>query len=175
MKDEFPRHFFILPVILLGLILGTVIKLFVIDILLVSGKSMFPAIKDGERILVNRLSYGIAKPFGDKLSVQWGEPERGDVVIYLYNDKIVVKRCVAVGGDSLFAQKLDYSQDFQYTLSVESLEIPLTEVQYLSFREIDSVPAGYILAVGDNYEESVDSRAYGFVSVQNVLGRVIGK
>ena len=41
--------------------------------------------------------------------------------------------------------------------------------------QYDSVPDGYILALGDNLSESVDSRSYGFVSVKNVTGKIIGK
>ena len=53
--------------------------------------------------------------------------------------------------------------------------IPLTEQQYLNLKDIKKVPEGRILAVGDNYIESVDSRDYGFVSTANVLGKALWK
>ena len=96
--------------------------------------------------------------------------EGGDVVIYLYNNKIVVKRCVACEG-----QSLEYSSNPIYTVKVGDNEIPLTESQYMRLKDAAQVPEGYILAVGDNYEVSVDSRDYGFVSVKNVLGKVLCK
>ena len=144
---------------------------------------MQPAIKDGERILVNRLAYGIAAPFGEKLIFQWATPKKGDVVIYLWNDKIVVKRCVAIGGDKIEILRLDdmesssmeISADSLYTLRAGSSLVPLSEPQYLSLRGVRAVPDGYILAIGDNFAESVDSRTYGFVANRNVIGRVIGK
>ncbi|MBQ6782249.1 MAG: signal peptidase I [Treponema sp.] len=155
-------------VVCVGLAIGLVLRLFVVDVLHVSGKSMHPAIKDGDTLIVNKLAYGIVIPYGEKLLVQWKEPKAGDIVIYLYNNKIVVKRCVAIGGESLA-----YSDDTVYTVSVGDTKIPLTESQWRNLRGIDSVPKGYIFAVGDNYEESIDSREYGFVSVRNILGKVI--
>ena len=153
-----------------GLVLGLLIKLFAFEILTVSGRSMFPSLHDGDRIFINKLAFGIAEPYGSKLLVQWAKPKKGDIVIYLYNDKIVVKRCAAVSGD-----KLEYSKNSEYILKTDGKEIPLTKIQYENLKNSDSVPEGYILAIGDNYEESVDSRAYGFVSVRNVLGKVICK
>lgn len=165
MSDDKKNAVFI---ICIGLAVGLFLKLFVVDILHVSGTSMLPALRDGDTLLVNRLAYGIAQPYGEKLLVQWREPKAGDIVIYLYDNKIVVKRCVATGGEHLA-----YSSDTVYTLAVGDKRIPLTDAQYQRFKDIDTVPDGYILAVGDNYEESVDSRTYGFVSVRNVLGKVL--
>ena len=51
--------------------------------------------------------------------------------------------------------------------------IPLTEIQYANLKKSQKVPEGYILAVGDNYAQSFDSRNYGFVSVKNILGKII--
>ena len=151
-----------------GLAIGLFLKLFVVDILHVSGRSMYPTIKDGESLVVNKLAYGIIRPYGEKLLLQWAKPQRDDIVIFLYNNKIVVKRCLATGGETLA-----YSDNSVYTLHVGDKNIPLTESQWQNLRNIDSVPEGYILAIGDNYEESVDSRTYGFVSERNILGKVI--
>lgn len=153
-----------------GLLIGLLLKLFAFEVLTVSGRSMIPALHDGDKIFVNKLRYGIAEPYGEKLLVQWSAPKNGDIVIYLYDDKIVVKRCVAISGD-----KLEYSDDSDYTLKTNGKEIPLTQSQFENLKNADEVPEGYILAIGDNYAESVDSRTYGFVSVKNVLGKVICK
>lgn len=155
-------------IICIGLAIGLVLKLFVVDVLHVSGTSMTPALKDGDTLLVNKLAYGMVQPYGEKLLIQWKKPRAGDVVIYLYNNKIVVKRCVAIGGEHLA-----YSGDTVYTLHVGETHIPLTDAQYQNLKDIDTVPEGYILAIGDNYEESVDSRTYGFVSIRNILGKVV--
>ena len=155
-------------VICAGLVIGALIKFCVIDILHVSGRSMQPAIADGSTLVVNKLAYGLNLPYGNRLLVQWAEPKAGDIVIYLYDNKIVVKRCVAGAGAAL-----EYSTQPVYTLRVEGKEIALTESQYRNLKAAATVPQGYILAIGDNYEESVDSRSYGFVSTRNILGKVL--
>ena len=155
-----------------GFFIGLLLKLFVFEILTVSGESMFPSLKDGERIFVNKLSYGIVEPYGDELLFAWNHPKRGDIVIYLYNNKIVVKRCIAIGGDTL---EVLSDSEYNYSLKVGDSRIGLTESQYLNLKNSVSVPEGYILAVGDNQEVSVDSRTYGFVSEKNVLGKVLCK
>lgn len=154
----------------IGLAIGLVLKLFAVDILHVSGVSMEPAIHDRSTLVVNRLAFGLAVPFSDHLAIQWGKPAAGDVVIYLYDNKIVVKRCVATEG-----QSLEYSENPLYTLKAGDKNIPLSKSQYMRLKDIDRVPEGYILAIGDNYEQSVDSRDYGFVSVRDVLGKVLCK
>ena len=96
--------------------------------------------------------------------------KRNDIIIYLYDNKIVVKRCVAVAGDSL-----DYSADSQYILFTGGNEIALTAEQYDCMKNSAVVPEGYVLAIGDNYSQSIDSRTYGFVPVKNILGKVLWK
>ena len=156
--------------VLMGILVGIVIKLFCFDLLRVSGSSMEPAIHFGTQIGISKLSYGLVEPFGDELLLQWSEPQRGDVVLYFYNNRAVIKRCVAVAGD-----RLDFSHGLGYSLTVNEKNIPLTEAQYQRLKHNERVPQGMILALGDNYRESVDSRDYGFVSIKNVLGKVIGK
>ena len=153
-----------------GLIIGIFLKLFVIDILHVSGISMEPSIHDNSVVFVNKLAYGLILPQSAKLAFQWAKPHYGDVVIFLYNNRIVVKRCDAVGGEHL-----DYLTDSGYSLRVGKRKIPLTEEQYFRLKNSRRVPDGYILAIGDNYGQSIDSRYYGFIPVNNVLGKVIGK
>ncbi len=160
----------VLPLIALGIVMGLFLKLFVIDVLQVSGSSMEDTIHDESVIAVNRLAYGISLPFSSSLIVQWKKPQCGDIVIYLYNNKIVVKRCVAAEGDAL-----DYSVDSGYSLLTGGNKITLTFQQYEQMKNSHYVPEGYILAVGDNYSKSIDSRTYGFVPAKNILGKVIWK
>ena len=160
-----------LPLIfLITLTIAFLIKLFVLDIVLVSGTSMMPNIKDGEIIFINKLAYGIVRPFSSSFLVQWDTPKENDVVIYLYNDKMVVKRCIATE-----FTPLEFYQDSEYNMEVNNKNIPLKEEQFQRIKNSYFVPEGMILAIGDNYAESVDSRNYGFVSVKNIIGKVLCK
>ncbi|WP_187152270.1 signal peptidase I, partial [Treponema endosymbiont of Eucomonympha sp.] len=84
-----------------GLCLGAAIKLFVFDIVLVSGASMEQSLHKGELIPVYKLASGVAKPFGAELLVSWASPKRGDVVVFMVRGVPVIKRCVALAGDAL--------------------------------------------------------------------------
>lgn len=67
--------------------------------------SMEPTIKVGDRLLAFKLSYNLKIPFTDIAIFKWGEPQRGDIVIFRYPadpDIDYVKRVIAVGGDRIF-------------------------------------------------------------------------
>lgn len=163
------KSFSILYCIFIGLIIAALVKLFLFETLTVDGSSMKPTLSNTQTIFVNKAAYGIPNPFGAELLVQWSKPKTRDVVIYLYKNNLVVKRCVATQNATL-----DYLTNSSYILLVDNdLQIPLTEEQYQNMKECSSVPEDYILAVGDNYAESYDSRNYGFIPVTNVLGKVI--
>ena len=156
--------------ILAGIVLGTFLKLFAFDILTISGTSMEPALHEGAVVVVNKFAYGLVRPGNRTFFVQWKTPAHDDIVIYLHDDKIVIKRCIALGGN-----RLEYFTNPEYTLHVGEKSVTLTAAQYAHLHASTTVPDGYVLAVGDNYTESIDSRDYGFVSVKNIVGRVIGR
>ena len=154
--------------IIVGLIIGFALKLFVFDILKVSGTSMEPNFKHNSTVIVNKLSYGLVIPFKYNFFFTWNKPQANDIVIFLHDNKIVIKRCVATSG-----QQLDFLHDTEYSLIVGNKKIILTEEQFSKMKQFDKVPEGYILAIGDNYYNSVDSRSYGFISEKNVIGKII--
>lgn len=129
---------------------------------------MQDAIGDGELIFVNKIAYGLQNPFRPELLVQWKKPQSGEIVIYMFENAWVVKRCAAVSGDTLVYQGED-------SVLVNGKTIPLTSIQFHRMRTSGAVPLGYVFAVGDNYGSSMDSRSYGFVPEKNILARVIAK
>ncbi|MDO4505703.1 MAG: signal peptidase I [Spirochaetales bacterium] len=156
--------------LLIGICIGILVKIFILDILVVSGSSMEPTLKDGQKILVNRLAYGLAKPFGSSLMFSWNQPEENEIIVFLYNGRHVVKRCAAVENTLL-----EYSTESSYTLRIKDKEYPLTELQYNLLKETRFVPEGTVLVIGDNHSNSIDSRTYGFVPRRNILGRIRGR
>ena len=154
--------------VFIGILIGIFLKLFILDVTKVSGTSMEPAIKNGSTVCINKLAYGIAKPFGDSLLCTWKEPQKGDIVVYIHNNKPVIKRVVAIE-----FEQISYSTENGYWLFVNDKKIPLTEPQYQRIKYDSFVPENTVLCIGDNYSNSVDSRDYGFVFVESIFGKIL--
>ncbi|MBQ8776174.1 MAG: signal peptidase I [Treponema sp.] len=154
--------------IFFGLLIGLFLKLFVFDFLKISGKSMEPTLSSGNHIVINKAAYGIQNPFTKEYYFTWKSPKKNDVVTFLNDNKIVVKRCVLTEGDSL-----EILVDSGYHIIINNQKVPLSEFQYLQFAGTKTVPSGYIFVLGDNFLYSVDSRDYGFVSTKSIKGKAI--
>lgn len=154
--------------IFFGLLIGLFLKLFVFDFLKISGKSMEPTLSSGNHIVINKVAYGIQNPFTKEYYFTWKSPKKNDVVTFLNDNKIVVKRCVLTEGDSL-----EILVDSGYHIIINNQKVPLSEFQYLQFAGTKTVPSGYIFVLGDNFLYSVDSRDYGFVSTKSIKGKAI--
>lgn len=143
-----------------------ILKSFVVDIFVVEGKSMEGAISEKSIVVENKLAYGLVNPFKMCYIVKWAEPRVGDVVFFPLDGKMILKRCLATEGTPLF-----YQNNNGFFLYVNGNRIPLTESQYQRIKSSPEVPRGMILAIGDNYEQSIDSRNYGFVDTEYILGK----
>lgn len=131
---------------------------------------MDPLLKDGQKVFVSRISYGIVKPFSSCFIFQWKTPEIDDTVVFQKNDKMLVKRCIATE-----KTVLEYIDDSGYYLKVDEKLYPLSTEQYNRLKGYSSVPENMIFVIGLNFSESYDSRDFGFVSAENVIGKVLCK
>lgn len=162
--------------------------------------SMRPTILEGDVVLVNRLAYDLKVPLTDVSLAQLGEPQRGDIVTFISpTDGVrLIKRLVAVPGDvvemkneALFINHVaatysDQSQVVepiapgiaaQATRATERFDGKTRTVQFLSgvnarrnFGPV-VVPAGHYFMLGDNRDNSADSRYIGFVPRERLIGR----
>jgi signal peptidase I len=133
----------------------------------VEGSSMEPFLAEGNRLLVNRMAYGIRLPISGSY-VPGLAPKRGDIIVYRspQDAQRVVKRCVGVPGDSLAVVRGDL-------LIASSIIIPMRRGQEASFEGLEAIPEGMVFAYGENSGHSVDSRDYGLVSVSSIEGKVV--
>lgn len=145
-----------------------ILKLFVIDVRPISGPSMNPTLTGDSFIVEYKLAWGIPVPFRNRYLVRWGSPKVGDIVVYPWRDRYVVKRCIAQE-----RTPLAFSSDTGYSVRVGERTIPLTRDQYQNLKDAERVPDGMLFALGDNMAESRDSRDYGFVSLDSVRGKVL--
>lgn len=163
--------YFVCAILFLVLLKG-----FIVDIKRVSGSSMEPYLKDGDCIFIFKLAYGIKHPLKNKYIFRWARPKSSDIIVYRKDGHFTVKRCLVISEEPIeFSKNLGYNYD--YSMKVSGKDIPLTAVQFrnlggMSDEEQVRVPAGYVLALGDNLKESHDSRDYGFVLVDGIYGKV---
>jgi len=154
----------------LTILVSLFVKLWVLDLIYVSGPSMHPSLVHGTVVLEYKLAWGIPVPFTNDYLVRWSKPAPGDIVIYPWLDRYVVKRCAATEGFPLV-----FSEEKGYSVLIGERSVPLTETQYQKLKGARQVPAGMIFALGDNMAESRDSREYGFVSLDSIRGKILWK
>src|SRR5262245_6340691 len=190
------------PFILILMVMGT-FRSAVADWIHVPTGSMKPTILVGDRIFVNKLAYDLKIPFTRIRLAEWGRPQRGDLVVFFSpaDGKRLVKRVVAltgervsmsdnhlrVNGRKIAYEPLDPSiigelgvKDRQgRTFSQERLGSRVHPVMMAparpsrhSFEEI-VVPEGHYYVMGDNRDESFDSRWFGVVPEHLIVGRAI--
>ena len=154
--------------------------------------SMQPTIQIGDRLLVNKMAYDIRLPFTTTSLIKRADPKRGDIVIFISEvaDNRLVKRVIGVPGDvvamhnnvlSINGQVLNYIAAEQEADSAKLLTEQLDTVKHQvklapfstgrdSFAAV-TVPKGHYLVLGDNRDNSADSRVIGFVPRDEIVGR----
>lgn len=155
--------------------------------------SMIPTILEGDRILVNKMAYDIRVPFTHISLHKIADPQTGDIIVFdsEVSGKRMVKRVVAVPGDhvQMMNNRLTINgQALQYDpLRINVNANTLDKIEHLddvdhmirlnkagsmlsSFKTV-VVPEGHYLAMGDNRDNSADSRVIGFIPRDEIVGR----
>lgn len=147
----------VVVIVAAAFVLALLIQQFIIKPYVIPSPSMEPTLVEGDRVLVNRLSY------------HFREPERGDIIVFRppgsEDSEPFIKRVVAVGGDTVAVHNgvlwvNGEAQDEPYLK-----EYPILE----DFPEVRIAP-GYVWAMGDNRNNSGDSRMFGPVSEDAIIG-----
>ncbi|MGO9119585.1 MAG: signal peptidase I [Desulfomonilaceae bacterium] len=163
-----------------ALVLATLIRGFFFQAFEIPSGSMEPTLLVGDHILVNKFIYGVRIPFTNKRWPEFREPSRGDVVVFVYpvdRSKDFIKRVVAVGGDTVEIR------DNKVLINGEATKDPHahfhSEGVYPGHvipgdnRKPIEVPKGFLFVMGDNRNNSYDSRFWGFVPLRDVLGEAL--
>lgn len=153
--------------------------------------SMKPTILEGDRILVNKMAYDIRLPFTHISLHRRSDPERGDIIIFdsKVSEKRLVKRVIGIPGDTIEMKdnivhinghELSYltissneriHDKLEHLLGVEHVVRVERPGSILSRFEPVKVPTGFYLALGDNRDNSADSRVIGLVPRHEIIGR----
>ena len=152
------------------LLLATIVffKSAIADLNSISGRSMQPTLLDGDKVWVNKLAYDIRIPFTDIFLASRADPRRGDIIIIDSKaaGKRLVKRIVGLPGEVVAVRSgIVYVNDVP-------LEEPFPhDVTPYDMDPITLGPLSYFV-LGDNRGNSNDSRAFGPVRREDILGRV---
>lgn len=144
------------------------LRAFVVDLTIVRGRSMMPGASDGDLALYCKAAYGLAKPFGDGYVLRWRDPEPGEAVVALAQGRPrrrALKRVFETG--PAFVRLEDG------VWKARGGEIAPAPGSPSSSRLSFYVPPGEAFLAGDNPEASYDSRHYGPVPIENIVGKVL--
>jgi signal peptidase I len=164
--------------IAIAIVIAFFIRAFVIQAFKIPSGSMKPTLLIGDHILVNKFIYGIKIPYFRTMFIPITDPQRGDVAVFIYPEdrsKDFIKRVIGIGGDTIeIRNKKIYLNGLPYTdkhgIYTDDFIIPGV-VQPRDNVGPVLVPKGYLFVMGDNRDQSYDSRFWGFVPLRDVLGK----
>jgi signal peptidase I len=200
------RHKKALKELLVILIIALVFRSVVYEPYMIPSGSMLPTVIEGDRILISKFSYGISRysfplspPIFKGRLFQFNKPQRGDVIVF-ETDKIYIKRLIGLPGDTIQmlhgnlyingkpTKKEPSAEAFvhkdrvypQYTETLpngrEHLMLDYDPTSEFDNTQLFRVPEGHYFFMGDNRDDSRDSRdttgSIGFVPEDNLLGKV---
>ncbi|HET6461823.1 MAG TPA: signal peptidase I [Syntrophales bacterium] len=164
--------------IVIAILIALFIRTFVIQAFKIPSGSMKPTFEIGDHILVNKFIYGIKIPFIRKTLIPISEPKRSDIVVFIYPEdrsKDFIKRVIAVGGDTIeirnkkiYLNGLPYNDP--YGVYTDDFIIPGSIQPRDNFGPITVRPES-IFVMGDNRDQSYDSRFWGTVDLKDVMGK----
>jgi signal peptidase I len=185
---EYARSFF--PVLAVVFVLRS----FLVEPFQIPSSSMVPTLQVGDYILVNKYTYGIRLPVVRTKVMSLNEPQRGDVMVFFpphMNDTYFIKRVVGLPGDTVtYRNKVLYvngerverqpvaelpSVEARYSLGMEALGDANHLMQVDTMRPGRDfsvvVQPGHYFMMGDNRDNSSDSRIWGQVPEQDIVGK----
>ena len=182
----------------IAILLALVVRAFLVDAYKIPSGSMENTLLVGDFLLVNKLAYGAEVPFTGKHLPAMRTPQRGEVIVFQYPvdpTKAYVKRLVGVSGDTISMRRgvllvngiaraeqyVDHStpwddrgtEEFDWQRPFLALSAPAAR-GYRPTRDTWGplvVPAGHLFVLGDNRDNSSDSRYWGFVADSLLRGQ----
>jgi len=166
--------------ILVAIVLALFIRTFVIQAFKIPSGSMKETLKIGDHILVNKFIYGVKVPFLQTTIVPITNPKHGDIVVFKFPEdpsKDFIKRVIGVAGDvvevrdkQVYVNSKLLNHDFG--IHTDSYIFPASVQPRDNFGPV-VVPQDSLFVMGDNRDQSYDSRFWGFVDLKAVKGKAL--
>jgi signal peptidase I len=163
--------------IIVAFLLAMVIRTFIVQAFKIPTGSMKPTLKEGDLILVNKFIYGAKVPFTKWRIPSFRQPKRGDVIVFIYppeRKKNFIKRMVGFPGETV-----EIKNSKIYINNQPLLDYTFSQREYYNRGEFGNegqkvvIPKDCYFVLGDNSAHSMDSRFWGFVPQDNILGKAI--
>jgi signal peptidase I len=175
-KKRFFKEY--LEPILIAVLIALFVRAFVVQAFKIPSSSMEPTLLVCDYILVNKFIYGVRVPFTETKLFQMKKPKRGDTVVFIYpkdRSKDFIKRVIGTEGE-----KVEIIRD-KIFINDRQIEDPwgrydpkgeaFKHFQPMERYGPDIVPKDSLFVLGDNRDNSQDSRFWGFVNINAVKGK----
>jgi len=178
-KKKFIKEY--IEPIAIAILIALFIRTFVVQAFKIPSSSMEPTLQVGDHILVSKFIYGIRIPFTKLKLLDFKTPRRGDTIVFIYTkdpsgpSKDFIKRVIGVGGD-----RVDIEGNKVY-INGQKIEDPWgyydaknewrRSLGPVGPYEHVVVPQDHLFVLGDNRDNSQDSRFWGFVHINEVKGK----
>jgi signal peptidase I len=166
--------------IIIAAVLALFIRTFIVQAFKIPSGSMEDTLLIGDHLIVNKFLYGTKIPFTGKEVFPLREPVRGDVIVFKFPEdetKDFIKRIIGLPGDTLeivnkklFVNGKPLTEP--YTVFKDEQILPRALQARDNFGPI-KVPEGQYFCMGDNRDKSHDSRFWGFVTKDKIIGKAI--
>jgi len=174
-KSVFREYF---EAIIIAIILALFIRTFIVQAFKIPSGSMLPTLLIGDHLLVNKFQYGIRMPVTGQLLVPISQPKQGDIIVFRFpKDRSIdyIKRVVGTPGDTV---EIRDKKVYVNGKAIEDSHAHLTSMTILGANASPRdnfgpilVPEGRYFVMGDNRDNSYDSRFWGFVDERDILGK----
>jgi len=160
--------------ILVAVLIALFIRAFFVQAYKIPSGSMEPTLLVGDHLLVLKCAYGIRIPLVGKYLLEYSSPKRGDIIVFIYPrdpKKDFIKRVIALPGENVrIIGRTVY-------INGTPLQDPWGVWSENDFLRVNfgpvTVPQGHYFVLGDNRDNSMDSRYWGFVPKSNILGKAL--
>lgn len=163
--------------IVIAILIALFIRTFIIQAFKIPSSSMEPTLQVGDHILVTKFIYGIKIPFTNIKLFQFNKPKRGDIIVFIFpkdRSKDFIKRVIAVEGE-----KVEIIRDKIY-INDKLIDDPWgyysefpKPILFADHYGPKIVPKDSLFVLGDNRDNSQDSRFWDFVSLNDVKGKAL--